>query len=88
MSKIKKIRKKLSSILGRPPTIHEEIDYILWDQCREHVLEMRFAYQMNPDENYRDAYESALKSLNEIQDRNPEIFIYNDSDGGRDDGDF
>ncbi len=84
MSMIKKIRQKLAGILGRSPTIHEEIDYVIWEECKERALELQFAYQMNPNENYKEAFNHAVRCLGEIQDRNPDIFVYQDDDGSND----
>jgi hypothetical protein len=82
MSAIKKMNQELKSILGRDPTIHEQIDILILSTLKERVLEYQLAYQMQPDEEIKEQYQRAIKSLQEIQDRNPEIFSRNDSDGG------
>ena len=85
MSAIKKMNQELKSILGRDPTIHEQIDILILSTVKERVLELQLMYQMNPDDEYKKQYQRAVKSMQEIQDRNPEIFGGLDSDGGGDD---
>tara|TARA_Y100001963_G_scaffold86963_1_gene120263 strand:+ start:161 stop:418 length:258 start_codon:yes stop_codon:yes gene_type:complete len=84
MSAIKKMNQELKSILGREPTIHEQIDILILSTIKERVYEFQLAYQMQPDEEIKEQYQRAIKSMQEIQDRNPEIFARNDSDGGND----
>jgi len=82
MSAIKKMNQELEIILGREPTIHEQIDILILSTIKERVYELQLAYQMNPDDEYKEQYQRAVKSMQEIQDRNPEIFGGIDSDGG------
>ena len=82
MSAIKKMNRELELILGREPTIHEQIDILILSEIKNRVLELQLAYQMNPDSEYKQQYQHAIKCMKEIQDRNPEIFGGIDSDGG------
>ncbi len=85
MSAIKKMNQELEIILGREPTIHEQIDILILSTIKERVYEFQLAYQMQPDEEIKEQYQRAIKSMKEIQERNPEIFGGIDSDGGGDD---
>jgi len=82
MSAIKKMNIELEKILGREPTIHEQIDILILSTIKERVLEYQLAYQVQPDEGIKEQYQRAVRCLQEIQDRNPEIFGGIDSDGG------
>ena len=82
MSAIKKMNRELETILGREPTIHEQIDILILSAIKERVLEYQLAYQMQPDDDIKEQYQRAVRCLQEIQDRNPEIFGGKDSDGG------
>ena len=82
MSAIKKMNRELKKILGREPTIHEQIDILILSEIKNRVLELQLAYQMNPTDEYKEQYEHAVGCLKEVQDRNPEIFGGIDSDGG------
>ena len=82
MSAIKKMNQELEIILGREPTIHEQIDILILSTIKERVLEYQLAYQVQPDEEIKEQYQRAIKSMKEIQERNPEIFGGIDSDGG------
>ena len=82
MSAIKKMNQELEIILGREPTIHEQIDILILTAVKERVYEYQLAYQIQPDDEIKEQYQRALKSMQEIQDRNPEIFGGIDSDGG------
>ena len=84
MSAIKKMNQELKSILGRDPTIHEQIDILILSTIKERVYEYQLAYQVQPDEQIKEQYQRAIKSMQEIQERNPEIFGGIDSDGGND----
>ena len=84
MSAIKKMNQELKSILGRDPTIHEQIDILILSTIKERVYEYQLAYQVQPDEEIKEQYQRAIKSMKEIQERNPEIFGGIDSDGGND----
>ena len=84
MSAIKKMNQELEIILGREPTIHEQIDILILSTIKERVYEFQLAYQMQPDEEIKEQYQRAIKSMKEIQERNPEIFGGIDSDGGND----
>ena len=87
MSIVKKINQELKSILGRDPTIHEQVDILILTTIKERVYEYQLAYQMQPNEEIKEQYQRAVKSMQEIQERNPEIFGSSDSDcdGGDDD---
>ena len=85
MSAIKKMNQELKSILGRDPTIHEQVDVLILAAIKERIFEYQLAFQVQPDEEIKEQYQRAIKSVKEIQDRNPEIFGRNDSDGGDDD---
>ena len=82
MSIIKKMKRELEMILGREPTIHEEIDILILNEIKNRVLELQLTYQLSPSEDIKEQYEHAVSCLKEVQDRNPEIFGGNDSDGG------
>ena len=82
MSAIKKMNQELEAILGREPTIHEQIDILILNQVKNRVLEYQLAYQVQPDDEIKEQYQRAVKSMAEIQERNPEIFGGIDSDGG------
>ena len=82
MSAIKKMNQELKSILGREPTIHEQVDILILSTIKERVYEYQLAYQIQPEEEIKEQYQRAMKCLQEIQDRNPEIFGGIDSDGG------
>ena len=84
MSAIKKMNIELEAILGREPTIHEQIDILILSSIKERVLEYQLAYQVEPNEEYKEQYLRAVRCMQEIQDRNPEIFGGIDSDGGDD----
>jgi len=86
MSAIKKMNQELREILGRDPTIHEQVDILILSVIKERVHELQLAYQMNPDESYKEAYLHAMKCIGAIQDRNPDIFVFKDS-GGDSEGD-
>ena len=85
MSAIKKMNQELEIILGREPTIHEQIDILILSTIKERILELQLMYQVSPDDEYKEQYDRAVKSMREIQERNPEIFGGIDSDGGGDD---
>lgn len=85
MSAIKKMNRELKEILGRDPTIHEQVDILILAVVKERAVECQLAYQMNPDDEYKEQYQHAMKCIGMIQDRNPDIFVYKDSDGGDDD---
>jgi len=82
MSAIKKMNIELEKILGREPTIHEQVDILILSTIKERVYEYQLAYQVQPDEEIKEQYQRAIKSMTEIQERNPEIFGGIDSDGG------
>ena len=82
MSAIKKMNQELKKLLDRDPTIHEQVDILILSTIKERVYELQLTYQMQPDEEIKEQYQRAVKSLKEIQDRNPEIFGGKDSDGG------
>ena len=82
MSAIKKMNLELEAILGREPTIHEQIDILILSAIKDRAYEYQLAYQMQPNDEIKEQYQRAIKSVQEIQERNPEIFMNNDSDGG------
>ena len=85
MSAIKKMTQELKSILGRDPTIHEQVDVLILAVIKERAYELQLAYQMAPSEEHKEQYKHAVKCVAMIQDRNPDIFSSNDSEGGGDD---
>ena len=84
MSAIKKMNQELKSMLGREPTIHEQVDILILSTIKDRVYELQLAYQMQPSDELEEQYQHAVKCVQEIQERNPDIFGYNDSDGGGD----
>ena len=82
MSAIKKLNQELRTILGREPTIHEQIDILILSTIKERVIEYQLAYQVEPNEEVKEKYHRAVKCMKEVQDRNPKIFGGIDSDGG------
>jgi len=84
MSAIKKMNQELKGLLGRDPTIHEQVDILILAVIKERAVECQLAYKMNPSDEYKKQYERAMKSIIMIQDRNPEIFGHSDSEGGND----
>ena len=74
MSAIKKMNQELKQLLGRDPTIHEQIDILILSSIKDRVHELQLIYQMSPSDEIKEQYEHAVKCLNEIQGRNPEIF--------------
>ncbi len=82
MSAIKKMNRELETILGREPTIHEQIDILILSEIKNRVLELQLMYQVDPNDEYKEQYEHAVRCMQEVQDRNPEIFGGIDSDGG------
>ena len=82
MSAIRKMNKELEIILGREPTIHEQIDILILSEIKNRVLELQLMYQVDPSEDIKEQYEHAVSCLKEVKDRNPEIFGGIDSDGG------
>ena len=87
MSAIKKMNQELKEILGRDPTIHEQVDILILAVVKERAIECQMTYQMTPSEEYKEMYEHAMKCIVMIQDRNPDIFVYKDSEGSDDGGD-
>jgi len=85
MSAIKKMNQELKQLLGRDSTIHEQIDILILAVVKERATECQLAYKMNPSEEYKEMYMHAMKCIGMIQDRNPDIFTYKDSEGGGDD---
>ena len=84
MSAIKKMNIELETILGREPTIHEQIDILILSEIKNRVLELQLMYQVDPNDEYKEQYEHAVRCMQEVQDRNPEIFGGIDSQGGDD----
>ena len=82
MSAIKKMNKELEAILGREPTIHEQIDILILSTIKDRAYEYQLAYQIQPNDEIKEQYQRAVKSVQEIQERNPQIFGGIDSDGG------
>ena len=84
MSAIKKMNQELKGLLGRDPTIHEQVDILILAVIKERAIESQMAYKMKPTEEYKEMYEQAMRCIVMIQDRNPEIFGHSDSEGGND----
>ena len=84
MSAIKKMNNELREILGRDPTIHEQVDILILAVVKERAYELQVAYELEPLDEYTESYQQTLRSIQEIQDRNPDIFTYRDSEGGSD----
>jgi hypothetical protein len=84
MSAIKKMNQELKQILGQDPTIHEQIDILILAVLKERAVECQLAYQMSPDEEYKEMYDQAMRCIATVQRRNPKIFGTKDS-GDRDD---
>ena len=84
MSAIKKMNQELKKMLDRDSTIHEQIDILILAVVKERAVECQLAYQATPSDEYKEQYTHAIKCINEIQERNPEIFARNDSEGGGD----
>ena len=82
MSAIRKMNMELEVILGREPTIHEQIDVLILSAVKDRVMQLQLAYQIEQSDEMLEQYERAVMSMKEIQDRNPEIFGGIDSDGG------
>ena len=63
------------------------MDILILAVVKERAYELQVAYEMNPLDEYKESYQQTLRSIQEIQARNPDIFTYkgaNDSDGGSD----
>tara|TARA_B100000424_G_scaffold260894_1_gene245233 strand:+ start:291 stop:548 length:258 start_codon:yes stop_codon:yes gene_type:complete len=82
MSAIKKMNQELETILGREPTIHEQVDILILTAIKERVHELQLMYQIEPNDEYREQYEQAVRCMKQVQERNPKIFGGIDSDGG------
>jgi hypothetical protein len=61
MSAIKKMNQELKQLLGREPTIHEQIDILILSTIKERVYEYQLAYQVQPDEEIKEQYQRAIK---------------------------
>jgi hypothetical protein len=85
MSAIKKMNQELEKILKREPTIHEQIDILILSVIKDRINELQLAYQMNPLEEHKESYEHAVKCVSQIHERNPEIFVFKDSEGRNED---
>ena len=83
MSAIRKMNEELETILGREPTIYEQIDMLIFAVIKERLMELSVSYQVTKDEEIKKQYDHALKCGTEVQNRNPEIFGI-DIDGGSD----
>jgi len=82
MSAIKKMNQELETILGREPTIHEQIDILMLTSIKDMLHEYQLSYQIQPSDETKQRYQRAIRCIQEIQDRNPKIFGGIDSDGG------
>ena len=87
MSAIKKMNQRLKQILGRDPTIHEQVDVLILAVVKERAVECQLAYQMNPSEEYKEMYLHAMKCVAMIHERNPDIFVFKDGGGDCEGGD-
>ena len=89
MSAIKKMNQELEIILGREPTIHEQIDVLILSVIKDHLHNLQLIYQVDPTAFDKEEYDRVLGFVNDIQERNVEIFAYKggggDSQGGGDD---
>jgi hypothetical protein len=90
MSAIKKMNQELKQLLGRDPTIHEQIDILILSVIKEKAYELQLLYQMKPSDEYKEQYNQAVKCVAMIHERNPSIFEFKeqggDSEGDNDDG--
>jgi hypothetical protein len=84
MSMIKKMKEELTLLLGREPTIHEEIDILILSQIKDRVLQLQLAYSVDPSDEIQEQYDHAVRCMKEVQDRNPQIFSFDDSDSDGD----
>ncbi len=83
MSTIKKMNRELEDILGREPTIHEQIDVLILSAIKERIYELQLTLQLEPmSDDMRDQYDFAMERYAEVRDRNLHIFGNSDSDGG------
>jgi hypothetical protein len=84
MSIVKKMNQELKSLLGRDPTIHEQIDILILAVVKERINQLQIAYEMNPLEEYKKDYVKTVGYVAMIHERNPDIFVFKDSDGDGD----
>tara|TARA_B100001093_G_scaffold487889_1_gene524598 strand:+ start:109 stop:366 length:258 start_codon:yes stop_codon:yes gene_type:complete len=82
MSAIRKMNQELTERLGREPDIHEQVDMLIFAVVRERLMELAVIHQIDPTELSQSQYNHTMKCAKEIQQRNPEIFSFDDSDGG------
>jgi|9_EtaG_2_1085328.scaffolds.fasta_scaffold02550_17 hypothetical protein len=82
MSAIRRMNEELTERLGREPDIYEQIDMIIFAVVRERLMELAVIHQIDPTDLSQSQYNHAMKCAKEIQRRNPEIFSFDDSDGG------
>tara|TARA_Y100000593_G_C4224134_1_gene293508 strand:+ start:579 stop:854 length:276 start_codon:yes stop_codon:yes gene_type:complete len=81
MSAIKKMILGLAEILGREPTIHEQIDVLILSVVKDHLRNLQLIYQVDPTAFDKEEYDRVVKSVKEIQERNPDIFTFKEGGG-------
>ena len=81
MSAIKKMNEELAERLGREPDIYEQIDMLIFAVIRDRLMELSVLYQVDKSDEIKQQYEHVMKCGKMIQERNPEIFSYDDSSG-------
>ena len=84
MSAIRKMNEELTLRLGREPTIHEQVDMLIFAVIRERLMELAVLHQIDPTEETQDQYNHAMKCAKEVQQRNPLIFSIGDASGEED----
>ncbi len=83
MSAIKKMNQELKNILGRHPTVHEQVDVLILSAIKERLYELQLMLQLEPlSEDIQGQYDFAMERYGEVRDRNLHIFGNNDSNGG------
>ena len=81
MSAIRRMNEELYQRLGREPDIYEQIDMLIFAVIRDRLMELSVLYQVDPTDEIKQQCEHAMGCAKEVQDRNPEIFSSDDSDG-------
>ena len=84
MSAISKMNEELTERLGREPTIHEQVDMLIFAVIRDRLMELAVLHQIDPSEEIKSQYNHAMKCAKEVQNRNPMIFSVDDDDGDDD----
>ena len=81
MSAIRKMNEELALRLGREPTIHEQVDMLIFAVIRDRLMELAVLHQIDPTDETQNQYNHAMKCAKEVQERNPRIFSIGDDDG-------